>query len=73
MPKDSEDETDEGLPIEVDRSNVVLLVLGDTECMLLVPPAVSRDDLIDSLQSALAEVLADSSNVIRYDDTDFLN
>lgn len=59
--------------VELDREGVVLLVVTDDECMLLVPPEVSREDLIDALQSALQEVLSGGTNVIRYDDSDFLN
>lgn len=55
---------------EIDRSRVVLLVIEDDDCLLLVPPEISRDLLIDSLQAALQEVLSDSSNVIRFDNGD---
>lgn len=54
-------------PQEIDRSKVVLLIVEDEECVLLVPPAIDRELLIDSLQAALQEVLSNSSNVIRYD------
>lgn len=59
-----------GTTKEIDRSKVVLLVVEDDECLLLVPPEINRDTLIDSLQAALQEVLSNSSNVIRFDNDD---
>lgn len=72
MSSDKQDSSGPINSVEIDKNRLVYIVVGP-QCSLFVPHSVSRDELIDTLQAALEEVLNNTHNVITIPRGDYLS
>ena len=59
--------------IVITRKNSVTIVINDTDSLIIMPPSLSREDLVTVLQSALDQVIRADANVISYDSLEYEN